>query len=252
MDATPMTIGDLLGKLFPEHDIAAGLARFLTFFDQLAAGAERVALKLCEMTDRLEKAPPVPGYEPLLVEHGQHPLMARALSSWVIRSGRDAANKDPTHRIVADTLRFLAKPGRTRRSISRKAAVLLEDRQVTSALGDALHGSDVSLFEFVESLKGAARGEIAAYTRVTKIAAAVAPGLSAKRGPKVSGASMSHELLLALRDRTEGPKSYTYDAYRADFTDAWTLATRTAWNEPMFDPRPAVRRYKARRGQRSN
>jgi hypothetical protein len=176
-----MTVGELLGELFPGCDIAAGLKRVQTVVETLAnhitTSIQRVLMPACEMAERLERVPPAPGYEPMLVERGYHPLMARGLSYGLIGLGKDEANKAAMDRIVADILRFLAKPGRTKRSISRRAAALLDVWNATSALGDVFHGSNVSVFEFVGALEGAVRGEFAACRRVTEVAAALASGL---------------------------------------------------------------------------
>jgi hypothetical protein len=256
MEAIPNTVGELLGEVFPGCDIAAGLTRVLTFVEAFAnqtqAALERVAIPICEWADRVESAAPVPGYEELLLARGQHPLIARSVSYGLIRLGKDEANKATTYRLVADTLRFLAGPGRTRRSISRKAAGLLEVWNATSFLSDAFHGSDISVFEFVEALEGAAPGELAACRRVTEVAAAVAPRLSFRRGPKVSEMSITHELLLTYVANMPGPKSYTYSEIGGDFTDPLTRATRSAFGHLRFDPRPAFRRHRARRQQKAN
>jgi hypothetical protein len=66
MEAKPETVGQLLEMLFPGCDITAGLKRVLT--------------TVGDMIDRLEAAPPVPGYEPMLIKRGHPPLMARGLS----------------------------------------------------------------------------------------------------------------------------------------------------------------------------
>jgi hypothetical protein len=192
MKANPNTFGELLGALFPGRDLLKPVATIVDILaNQLPTAIEQGLVPICEMVDRLERLPPAPGYEPILVERGHHPLVARGLSYLVIRSGKEEANKAATHRIVADALRFLAKPGRTKRSISRKAAALLEAWNATSALSDAFHGSDISAFEFVEALEGAVRGELAARRKVTEVSAVLAPGLSVRRGPKVSEASMA-------------------------------------------------------------
>jgi hypothetical protein len=251
MAANTITVGELLGRLFPGSDIAAGLEKAQTVLETLAkkifAGFEWV----CEMADQLEKARPVPGYELMLIERGDHPLMARGLSYWLIRSAKEEANKAPTVRNVADALRFLAKPGRTQRSISRRAAALLEVWNATGTLGDAFQSSDISVFEFVEALEGAVRGEFAACRRVTEVAAALAPRLSIRRGPKASEASIAHQLLLQYLANSAGPKSYTYSQFEGDFTDPLTLATRSAFDKPRFDPRLAFRRHRARLQQKS-
>jgi hypothetical protein len=178
--------------------------------------------------------------------------MARGASSWLIRVGKEEAKKVPKHKIVADTLCFLAKPGRTKASISRKAAALLDVWNATPAMSDAFHESEISEFEFVEALEGAVRGELVACRRVTEVAAALAPDLRVRRGPKVSEASITHHLLLTYVANTLGPKSHTYNAHREDFTDLLTRATRAAFDKPKFDPRPAFRQYRARRQQKAN
>jgi hypothetical protein len=55
---------------------------------------------------------------------------------------------------------------------------LLEGWNATSALGDAFDASEICVFEFVEALEGAVRGELAACCGVAEAAAAVAPGCS--------------------------------------------------------------------------
>ena len=211
MEARTQTIGEFLGELFPGCDIAAGLNRVMTFVETLAdripAVIERVLIPACEMVERLDKLPPAPGYEPMLIERGHHPLMARALSYWIIRSGKEEASKAKMQRIVVDALRFLAGPGRTKRSISRKAAMLLETWNTTSDLGDVFNGAHIRGFEFVEALEGAVRGDLAACQRVTEVAAVLAPGLSVRRGPKASVPSIAHELLLTYVARNAGPRA---------------------------------------------
>jgi hypothetical protein len=256
MEARTQTIGEFLGELFPGCDIAAGLKRVMTFVETLAdripAVIERVLIPACEMVERLDKLPPAPGYEPMLIERGHHPLMARALSYWIIRSGKEEANKAKMQRIVVDALRFLAGPGRTKRSISRKAAMLLETWNTTSDLGDVFNGAHIRGFEFVEALEGAVRGDLAACQRVTEVAAVLAPGLSVRRGPKASVPSIAHELLLTYVARNAGPKSYTYDLVSEDYTDPLTRATRLAFGDPDFDPGPARRRQRKRLRLKSN
>lgn len=256
LGASTQTIGEFLEGLFPGRDITAGLKRVQTIVETLAdripAVIERVLIAPCEMLERLDKLPTAPGYESMLIERGQQPLIARGISHWIMRLGEDEAKKARMQRIVVDALRFLAKPGRAKRSISRRAAALLELWNTTSDLGNVFDAGDVSVFEFEEALEGALRGDIAACRRVTEVAAALAPGLSVRRGPKVSAAGFGHELLLRCVANTVGPKSYTSDPVSGDFTDPMTRATRLAFGNPRFDPRPAFRRQGARRGQKLN
>jgi hypothetical protein len=246
VEARTQTIGEFLEQLFPGCGIDAGLKRVQAFVENLTKVVERVVMSACEMVDRLDKLPPAPGYEPMLIERGHHPLMARSLSYGIIHSGKDEANKAKMQRIVADAIRFLAKPRRKKGSISRKAAMLLKVWNTTSNLSDAFNGVGVSVFGFVEALEGAVRGDLAACQRVTEVAAAVSPGLSVRRGPKASAPSFAHELLLTYVANMAGPKAYTHDHVSEDYTDPLTRATRLAFGDPDFDPGPARRRQRKR------
>jgi hypothetical protein len=106
--------------------------------------------------------------------------------------------------IVVDAIRFLAKPGRQKRSISRRAAALLEVWNTNFDLGNVFDGVDLRVLEFGEALKGAVRGELASCQRVTEIAAALAPELSVRRGRRASAASLAHEFSLGQHGRTQG------------------------------------------------
>jgi hypothetical protein len=252
VEARIQTVGEFLGELFTRRDIDAGLKRAQTFVENLTKVVERVVISACEMAERLDKLPPAPGYEPILIQRGQHPLMARGFSYVIIGLGKDAATEARTQRIVVDAFRFLAKPGRTKRSISRRAAVLLEVWNTRSTLGTAFNGVGVSVFEFVEALEGAVRGDLTGCQRVTEVAAALAPGLSVRRGRKASAASIAHELLLTCVANMAGPKAYTHDHVSEDYTDPLTGATRVAFGDPDFDPGPARRRQRKRLRLKSN
>ena len=142
MDENILTIGDFLGFCFPERDIDAEMKRFEAGIDQLQPAFNRVVAGACEAAGRLEDMPPSPGYEPLLVKRGQHLAVARFFSYVWIGLGKKMADEVRTQRTVADAIRFLARPGRTERAISRKAVVLL-DSKLVGIFDD----------EFVESLE---------------------------------------------------------------------------------------------------
>ena len=252
MDANAPTIGDFLRQFFSESDIATGVKRVEAAIDQVLCGLQRVLVWGCEMVERLENLPPSSGYEPMLVERGQDPLVARFFSYLYVGLAKGMANEAKMQRIVVDALRFLARPGRTKRAISRRAAALLEVWNTTSNLGNAFSGVDISVFEFVESLEAVARGDYTACERVTEIAAVLAPRLALRRGRKPSAASIAHEFWLSNMGKLTGQMSYTWNEARGDFTDPLTRATRLAFGVPDFDPRPAFRRQRARLRQKSN
>jgi hypothetical protein len=256
VEASSQTIGEFLAEFFPGRDIAADLKGVQTFLETLAnrisAVVEPVVIRVCEMLERLEKLPPAPGYEPVLIERGHHPLLARGISHWIIDLARDEAHKAKMQGIVVHAIRFLAKPGRQKRSISRRAAALLEVWNTNFDLGNIFDGVDLRVLEFAEALKGAVRGDLASCQRVTEIAAALAPELSVRRGRRASAASLAHEFSLACVANMAGPKAYTYNPVREDYTDPLTRATRLAFGDPGFDPRPALRRRKKRQRRESN
>jgi hypothetical protein len=80
----------------------------------------------------------------MLTERGRHPLVARGLSYWLVRLGKAEANKVAMPRAIVDALRFLAKPGRSKGWISRKAAILLKMWNTTSNLSDVFDGANPS------------------------------------------------------------------------------------------------------------
>jgi hypothetical protein len=252
VDANTPTLGDFLRQYFSESDIATGVKRVEAAIDQVLCGLHRVLVWGCEMVQRLEKLPPSCGYEPMLVERGQDPLVARFFSYLYVGLAKDIANEAKMQPIVVEALRFLARPGRAKRAISRRAAALLEVWNTTSNLGNAFSGVDVSVFEFVESLEAVADGDYVASQRVTEIAGVLAPRLAVPRGRKASAASIAHEFWLSDMGKLTGQMSYTWDEARGDFTDPLTRATRLAFGDPDFDPRPAFRRQKARLRQQSN
>jgi hypothetical protein len=184
------TIGDFLGFCFPGRDIDTEMKRFEAGIDQLQPAFNRVLARACEAAGRLEDMPPSPGYEPLLVEHGQHLVVARFFSYVWKGLAKKMADEARTQRTVADAIRFLAQPGRTKRAISRRAVVLLESNLVR-----IFDGVDVSVSEFVESLEAVVRGDHTASQRVREIAAVLTPHLSVRRGRKVSAASSAHAAL---------------------------------------------------------
>ena len=93
-------------------------------------------------------------------------MWAPGLASLTISRGRRRANESRRLPAVVGAIRFLAKPGRGRRAIRRKAEVLRAAWNETSI------------------------------RRITEIVAAVAPFLSIPRGRKISAASAAHEFLL--------------------------------------------------------
>jgi hypothetical protein len=171
-------------------------------------------------------------------------MMARLL----VRSGKRCANESVRLPAVVGAIRFLAKPGRGRRAILRKAKVLLAAWEETSIIETIF--DDASLTEsseFIGLLRSVVEGREVVWRRITEIAAAVAPHLSVPRGLKVSKASAAHEFFLESVVGPIEPRAYTWNEIVGKCTDPATEATRREFANSNFDPRPAYRRLKSRR-----
>lgn len=186
-------------------------------------------------------SPPSLGYEPMLRKMNFGPIPARELAYIAIRRGHRSANDTARRPAVVDAIRFLATPGHRGQSIARKAAVLLAACRQTSVIEEIFDDAGLHEGEFIKLLESAVDGDTAVHSRLCAIAATVATRLSVPRGPQISAASAAHELL-----SEEMGQGYTYSPDLEDFTDELTKATRIEFGDPNFDPRPAVRRARAR------
>jgi hypothetical protein len=119
-----MTVGEVVETWFPERDVMADLERAAAWIrqclDELATRLPPLVKSACEAVETLERMPPAPGYEPLLVARGQHPLVARMMSYALIKFSALEASKGRMERQAVDAIRFLAKPGRRKRAVSRR------------------------------------------------------------------------------------------------------------------------------------
>ncbi len=210
--------------------------------------------RLAQAVEQLENAPPVKGYEPLLLADGYDPLEARFLAAVTLTTGQRLQEEKLAEQRLAGAIAALAEAhGRGSLVISRRA----------KKLGEALEGPSVEVslceawamaglpdsFHLLEKLVAMAMDRDAdACQRLTEIARALRPGLRDPRGRVPSLESATHEALLALREKG----AYTYDDVSGDMTDASTRATRVAMNAPDFDPRPAQRRQRRRQARQQH
>jgi hypothetical protein len=245
--ASIQTFNDPLEAGFAVHlqRVAVWAAEVVSRLDelliQLAPFLERAAKWAREATERLERLPAVPGYEPFLIERGDSPLAARMSSYFVINLSSVAVTEVRMERRVIEAIRFLAKPGRSRRGVSRRVETLLRGWDGSSSLR-CIRKEDISIHQLTWALEAFARGEPGACELLRQTAAAMAPRLAVHRGPKPRQASIGHELFLSLT----GSAGYTWDPGQEDFIDPRTRATRLAFRDPDFDPRPAHRRERQR------
>ena len=87
----------------------------------------------------------------------------------------------------------------------------------------------------------ASKAEARACQRLVELVGLVKASLPTSRGKKATLESVTHRGLLHSLEGYDGPSRYTYSAYKEDFTDAATLATRAEFGAPKFDPRPAAK-----------
>jgi hypothetical protein len=244
----PLTVREELQAWFPECDVDAKVQQaegFLRNLEQFLVPALLGVLgRLAEAVERLERLPPIP-YERALIDHGQHPTIARLLAHYVIHLTADEMARLERRRQLVRAVRFLAKPWRSSRAIRTEAARLVSAPDLWSWSHFTLE-SGHSETQFWEALEAAALGDPAACRRAAQIAAAIVPHLSVRRGPRTKPASRAHELLLMYLNGQSQSTSYTWDDLSGDFIDPMTLATRISFEDPDFDPRPARRRQKRR------
>jgi hypothetical protein len=182
----------------------------------------------------------------MLVKGGVHPLFARPMAYLLARRGYRSANNSARYPAVVHAIQFLAKPDRRRQAICRKAAVLLAAWRETSVIERIFDDAGLRDSEFVKLLELTVEGNEAVHRRLCAIAATIAPRLSVPRGRKISAASAAHEFLVKELGPLTKSQGYTWNPLEEDFTDPLTKATRIEFGDPDFDPRPALRRARAR------
>jgi len=202
------------------------------------------------MFDRvLAHSPPSQGYEPLFIQHGHPPLLARGMALVLNLKGFRDANESERGARVIRAIRFLAKPGRRKSAILRYAKIVLAGWHETS-VAETFKSLGLSGTEFIELLTSVVNQHKVDYGRVTAIAAKIAPSLSLPRGRKVTAACAAHTFLLENAPTLFGRVSFTWAWDEEDHTDELTLATRVEFRRPRFNPQPASRRLKRQQRRR--
>jgi hypothetical protein len=233
--ATYLTRPDLIDRLPASENTRETFKAFGRILTQIGGALVYVA-----------QLPPSPGYEPWFVGGGGGRLGARGLAALVVHAGKRRANDNMRRPEIVRAIRFLAKPGRRKAAILRKAEILLAGWQETSVFDTIFAESGQNEFEFVRLLESARNGNGIDCNRINEIAVALKPFLVLPRGPKVSAASEAHAFFLSQGARGHGAGGYTWSDLEQDFIDAQTRATRLEFNEPDFDPRPAFHKTRGR------
>ena len=121
-----------------------------------------------------------------------------------------------------------------------------------SNLDDIFNGVDVRVFEFIEALEGAVRGDLAACQCVAEVAAALATAIVSSSKSVAQRGEHCARIPAYIGGEHGRAKGYTHDHVSEDYTDPLTGATRLAFGDPDFDPGPARRRQRKRAGLKSN
>jgi hypothetical protein len=192
----------------------------------------------------IAELPPSRGYEPVLVENGIHPVLARGVAFLAVRAGRRMASESKRRRPVFDAIRFLAKP-RQKRAILSRAKILLAAWDETSIIETVFDEVGLQETEFIKLLQAIVQGQTTDLNRLAEICATIAPSLSLDRGPKVSAPSATHKFILESGIKlTEKRLPYARRDRTASNEDALTEATRLEFDRPDFDSRPSRRRLR--------
>lgn len=200
---------------------------------------------------RTQNLPPSSGYEPLLVRENFNQISARGIAHNAVRHGERMAKDSQWMKPAADAIRFLAKTGRHTDSVLANAKIILEISDNTSVIETIFESAGLQECEFLKLLNEVVDGNHDGMKRISEIAASVSQTLSIRRGPKISAASAAHEFFMEQTKEKIELRAYTYDDVVGDFTDSLTMATRREFDDPHFDPKPARRRLKARKGAKT-
>jgi hypothetical protein len=249
-EANVPTLVDHLQESLKEYLTRPDVVERMKPLDAACDGLLRAFGGFCAMAEavlrRGAESPPSPGYEPWLIERGFDPILARMMARLWVRRGNRLAKESVRLPEVVRAVRFLAKPGRNTRAISRRVDVLLAAWEETSIIEAIFVDAGLHEFEFIRLLQSIAEGHQVAHHRLTEIAASLAPHLLVPRGLKVSAASAAHEAFLEYAVMRMEPRAYTWNEIKGKCTDPMTEATRREFPGGHFDPRPAYRRLKAR------
>jgi hypothetical protein len=172
--------------------------------------------------------------------------VARGLGSLTISLGTRQASEARSVAAVVEAIRFLAQGDRQRRAILSRARVVIAASKETSIVDELFRNAGLHEGEFLRLLQTVIDGGAINRERIRAIATAIAPSLPCARGRKASAASAAHELFLETNASFGLPAGYTWSAYKGDFVDQETQATRQEFGDPNFAPRSARRRVKLR------
>jgi hypothetical protein len=204
---------------------------------------------LVSLAQKISQLPESAGYEQLLKKNGFDAISARGMAHLIVNSGKRQAKEHRLRRRVVRAIRDLAKPDADSASALRQAQFLIQTADESSIVDTICCEVGLRETDLLPLLRALVDGKPTEYQHLFEVLEKLGPALSTPRGPKTSAASAAHEFSLDndLHVRL-GCGAYTLSGIDGDFTDPLTQATRVDFNDADFDPRPAYRRLKRRKG----
>jgi len=194
------------------------------------------------------KHPKNKGYAKFLAELGYDRNWAGMLAAMIVEEGRVRAATSQKKTEFVQALRRLADSRLEAEAFLANAKVVFEamnGTHLTQGLFDELPRFE--RLSFIRALRFCVAGNISDRADIGRIAAAVWRRVAVTRGPKLGQASAAHQYFLETQSFFR-PAAFTWSAESEDFTDRLTQATREEFDDPDFNPVPAWRRLRAKRG----
>jgi hypothetical protein len=91
----------------------------------MADNARQIRAYFYPYVAALMSASPSPGYEPLLIKRGDHPVIARIKAGIFLHEGKKVAAAMRRRREVVHAIRVLANPQRSRRAIVKSFKIII-------------------------------------------------------------------------------------------------------------------------------
>jgi hypothetical protein len=203
---------------------------------------------IADSVQRLERAPPVSGYQEYLTADEDHPLVAKAMVYNVGRLGEERLTLGEAGRVVSSAVRaVLQAKGASALVFSRRV------RKLQIALADAVQmtaferacekaGAVNAIYAIKPALDAVVQRKSAGRDALIAICQTIRPHLRDPRGRKQRLISATHEVFLEVADR-----AFTNDLVEDDFSDPATRATRLSFGDPDFNPVSARRRLRKKK-----
>jgi hypothetical protein len=203
---------------------------------------------IADSVQRLERAPPVSGYQEYLSADEDHPLVAKAMAYNVGRLGEERLTLGEAGRVVSSAVRAVLQAKKDSHFVFSRRA-----RDLQLALADAVRmtaferacekaGAVNAIYAIKPALDAVVQQKSAGRDALIAICQRIRPHLRDPRGRKQRLRSATHEVFLEVTEQ-----AFTNDPISDDFVDPATRATRLAFGDPTFNPVSARRRLRKKK-----